>query len=213
MQPETPETPPQVGIEIREGRPWWKICCVGCFAILIAIVVLVWFAWRGATGGGPRSLATLPANFPPSVDVYRLEDAKSIIYLPGGEKDRLVALVLAPFKFFGNVMVSDRGTGDDASQKQWVDRITDGKVSQLQKVDTVTIAWERLKADRDETEQWYLSGFQRNGFAVLSRRDAATATDVVIAQRDDARVQLQIQDLADIAGIDSIIMIVDYMNQ
>ena len=121
----------------------------------------------------------MPPNFPPSVSVYRIEDAKSIVYLPGKEKDRLIALVLSPFRFFGNVMVSDRATGTDDAQKTWADRVSEGdSVMQLQKVDTVTITWERLQADRDEAEKWYLGEFQRNGFAVTSRRDAATATDV-----------------------------------
>jgi len=214
MAQDAPGTPPHVGLEIREGWPWWKICCIGCFVLVVAIIVLIGAAWHGFGGGGPQTLTALPPNFPPSVGVYRLEDAKSIVYLPGKEKDRLITLVLSPFRFFGNVMVSESATGTGGAPKPWVDQVTESaSITQLQKMDTVTITWERLQADRDEVEKWYLGGFQRNGFAVTSRRDAATATDVMIAQRSDARVQLQLQDLPDISGIDTVTMVVDYLNQ
>lgn len=212
MPPETPGTPKQVGLEMREGRPWWKVCCVGCFALLVLLVALLTSAWRGWNGGGPHSLTALPSNFPANVGVYRIEDAKSIVYLPGKEKDRLVSMLLSPFKFFGNIMVADRET-KAAGGTRWYDRITEGSVSQLQKVDTVTVTWERLKAKRDDVEQWYYGELQRNGFGVKSSGNAATATVVIIAQRDDTRVQIQLQDQPDIADIDSITMIVDYLNQ
>lgn len=211
MTPETPGTPKQVGLEIREGRPWWKVCCVGCFALFVIAIVLLTTAWRGWNGGGPHTVAELPTNFPANVAVYRIKDAKTIVYLPGKEKDRLVAMLLSPFKFFGNIMVTDRQAGSDGGQ--WYDRITEGSVSQLQKVDTVTITWERLKAERGDVEQWYYGELQRNGFGVKSSSNPATATDVIVAQRNDTRVQIQLQDQPDIPDIDSVVMIVDYLNQ
>ncbi|MFH1077752.1 MAG: hypothetical protein V1745_00505 [Patescibacteria group bacterium] len=46
MVQETPGTPPHVGLEIREGRPWWKVCCVGCLAVIVGIIILIGIAMK-----------------------------------------------------------------------------------------------------------------------------------------------------------------------
>lgn len=197
--------PAQVGLEIREGRPWWKFCCVGCLVLVCGILIFIGIAFRGLGGGGPAALSDVPPNFPPSVSLYRVEDAKSIVYLAGKDKDRLIAAVLAPFRWFGRVMVSDRpsdGRGEPASG-----------VSQLQDVDTVTVRWERLDIDREKLLTWYLDMLERNGFRIEAYRDDATAMDALVASREDVRMQVQIQDIADIPGIDSVVAVIDYLNQ
>ncbi|MBU2613666.1 hypothetical protein KJ925_04410 [Patescibacteria group bacterium] len=205
MAIDSPATPEHVGLEIREGRPWWKVCCVGCLVVVVGIIMLIGFAWRGLSGGGPRSLKALPQNFPAVVNLYRIEDAVSIVYLPGSEKNRLMAFVMAPFRMFGRVMISDHQVDQDEG--------VGSTVSQLQNIDTVTVRWERFAAERATVLNRYLDDFRRNGFRIDILRDDATATDTVIASREDVRVQLQIQDLADVAGVDSIVVVTDYLNQ
>lgn len=207
--------PVTVSADMRAGRPWWKICCGGCFLFLFVLIVGAALLWRGAGGGrGPQILAQLPANFPPSISFYQLEDAQSIEYFSGSEKNRAFSALLSPLKMFGSVMVSTSENGTEGSASTTaIQRLMDASVSRLEQIDTVTVRWSSLEANRDDVLRFYLESLQRNGFTVDARREAATATDNVIARRDDINVQLMLQDVGDVPGIESLVIVVDYLNQ
>jgi hypothetical protein len=214
MALESTNEPRLVGDEVRAGRPWWKICCGGCFLFLFVLIVGAAFLWRGAGGGrGPQILTELPANFPPSISLYRLEEAQSIEYFSGGEKNRAFSALLSPLKMFGSVMVSTSNNTDGSASTTAIQRLMDTSVSRIEQIDTVTVRWNSLDVSRDEALRFYLESFQRNGFTVDARREDATATDNVIARRDDITVQLMLQDVGDVPGIESLVIVVDYLNQ
>lgn len=208
--------PREVGTEMRQGRPWWKICCGGCCLILVLLVVGAGLAWRGLGGGnGPILVDELPANFPPNITLYRVDDAKSIEYYSGRDKNRAFTALMSPLRFFGTIMVSPRETdgGPSTGTARNIDRFMDAGASRLQQIDTVTVRWERLAAAKDDLLRFYREQFDRNGFVSTSRRDAATASDTIIAKRQDVIVQLLVQDLPDIDGIDTVTIKIDYLNQ
>ncbi|MFA5935716.1 MAG: hypothetical protein WC787_02595 [Patescibacteria group bacterium] len=198
--PNEPSATVVTGIDARAGRPWWKLCCGGCCLFLLLVLVGGVFFWRGIGGGrGPQILTQLPSNFPPVVTLYRVEQATSIEYFPGSEKTRTFSALLSPLRFFGSVMMTNG--------------FMDANVSRLQQVDTVTIRWKSLDATGPDVRTYYREHFQRNGFTLDERRDEPSASDILIARRADVGVQILIQDLPDIAGVDMVTVAVDYLNQ
>lgn len=214
--PDQTVTPREVGTEMRQGRPWWKICCGGCCLILILLVVGAGIAWRGLGGGrGSVFVDRLPSNFPPNVTLYRLDDAKSIEYFSGHDKNRTFAALMSPLRFFGTIMVSSGETdaGQATGTARNIERFMDAGASRLQQIDTVTVRWERLAVPKADLIRFYTEQFDRNGFVTTLKRDAATVSESIIAKRPDVIVQLLVQDLPDIDGIDTVTLKVDYLNQ
>lgn len=209
-------TPPQVATEMRQGRPWWKVCCGGCCSLVAVAVIASGLAWRGAGGGsGPRIVNELPSNFPPGLTLYRLDQARSIEYFSGRDKDRTFTILMSPLRFFGNIMVSssekDAGSASGASGS--IDRFMETNASRLQQIDTVTVYWDQLDVSKDDLYVFYLEQFRRNGYVIDSRRDELLSRDTIIARQADITAQLSVQDSPDIRGIDTVTIVINYSNQ
>ena len=194
--------------EARQGRPWWKLCCVGCFGFLILLVLVPLLVWRGAGGSGPKELSSLPANFPPAITLYRIDAADSIQYFSGAEKQKTLSKLLSPVRFLtGNGPIVTNATSTVT-----LSQALDAQGQLAAHVDSVVVRWSHLNATRADVLNHYQQEFQRNGFVIQASRDDVTATDIVTATRSDASLVLKIQDLADIEGIDTITATINYVN-
>ncbi len=202
--------------DVRAGRPWWKVCCGGCCLFIVIILVGLGLLWRGigGIGSGPSLVATVPGNFPPSVTLFMLDKAKSIEYFSGHDKNRTFATLLKPLRFFGSVMVSSSVTDGlhGTTTSIGLDKFMDASTARLEQIDTVTIYWEHLPATKEDLYRFYLEQFQRNGYVVETQRDDASMTDNIVGKRQDVTVQLQVQDLPDVEGVDTVTVTVDYVN-
>lgn len=192
--------------EARQGRPWWKMCCAGCFLLVVAIVAGSAFLWHGAGGGkGPQELSSLPPNFPPALTLYRAESASSIEYFSGQGKQQAFSVVVSPIRYFFS------GGNENATSS--LTQALDARSSAVAKTDTVVVTWKNLASTRDEVIQFYQDEFSRNGFRIQAATEAATKTDTIVAARTDISVVLKIQDLADIEGVDTITATVEYPHE
>lgn len=193
-----------------------KICCSSCLVLFLVALIGIGLIWRGLGGkDGPKIVDELPANFPSEIKLYQLEKADQIEYFSGQDKNKFFNSVLLPLKFFGSIMVyKNQNRGSTTSSMEILERVMDANASRLQQIDTVTVRWVRLPGSKTEVYKFYSDQFKRNGFTAQAGRDDATSSDILIAVREDGLlVQLQIQDVPDIANIDMITIKVDYSNQ
>ena len=204
----TNETPQDRTVkEVASGRPWFSICCVGCLLLIAAVGLGVFILLRILTGPSSVSLASLPETYPKDLPLYRLEDAYSISVVQGSQKSRMLKLLAGPAKLFGQL------AGGEASSTQDIKNVISDYSAQLEHQDTATITWKNLKASRVEVVRYYESLFQKAGLREQAARDEATATDLIFASRPDEAIQIRLQDLPDVEGIDELVIIVDYSSK
>lgn len=200
-----------VGDSVREGRPWWQICCLGCLMILVAAVVGGFLLLQGVAGPGIERLAKLPSNYPADLQPYRLGDAASISYLQGKSKGKIREIVFAPVqlveKFLTGAKEKTEGGEGDAS------RAFTSLGEDIKKTDTVTIVWKDLRADRDEVLAYYKQLFQKAGMTMQLEHEDNEPTYLLTGLRVGNYVQVNIEDAPDVSGIDGIIVAVTYSNQ
>lgn len=193
------ESAPGSVSEIRVGRPWWKVCCIGClllfFAPLIGLVILS----HVFTGTSEQALNALPANYPSEIALYHLESASSISYLPGKTKGKMAELLSYPARWFG-----------DASSSAAVEQGTQQFVATAQATDRVTITWSNLNAKEEDVMLYYAALFKQLGMTDRATTDDANHSIVDIAQRSDARVEIGMKDTPEVPGVDQIVVTVDY---
>jgi hypothetical protein len=201
------------GGDVVSGRPWFSICCIGCLLVIAAIGIGGFILLRVLTGPTSMTLTSLPDNYPKDLPLYRLEDAASISLVKGSQKSRMLQLLTGPAKLFvqatGGSASSSVGT-DLASTTQDIKNAISAYSSQLEHQDTLTVTWKNLKASRLDVVRYYEDLFKKAGLKEQATRDDATATDLVFASRPDEAIQIDLQDLPDVSGIDELVITVDY---
>jgi len=110
----------------------------------------------------PLRLASLPANFPLSIPLYKFEDRTGINYYPGERKDRLrerlAAAVFKPEKWPGlpKTLLSP---------------------SVVRQIDTVAVSWQNLPASLRTIESFYRRRLEAEKFAIgVVRREPTHLT-------------------------------------
>jgi|GEM_PF-2905602 len=215
----------QVLDDLGEGRPLWQTCCLGCLFALAAVIVgtLVVILLFGGTG--IEQVKTVPANFPKEITIFKLESAKGITVLGGGQRGRILGIILSPIKLFkqfqrdkseleSGLIVSTaplriEWLGKQAQPESWFDkalRLAEG-------VDTVSISWEDLPATRQDVLDYYQRMFAKAGMKTRSSVEASTRTDFLEATKDGLDVQVHVQAAADGKNIDNLVVIVSYRNR
>jgi hypothetical protein len=192
------------------GRPWWKACCVGCLLLIIAFVVGVVIFLRAITGPQNQRLSELPSAYPRDLVPSRMEDAKMIIFTPGKTRGQMMRVISAPIKMLTSVIPSSSLDSDTASRFK---AAMDGYSQRMDGLDSVTISWKGLDASKADVVEYYSELFKRRGMTEQSFHDEASATDILLATRKDAGVQVKIVDGPDVPGIDDIEVTVDYITQ
>ena len=186
--------------EARVGRPWWKVCCIGCLLMILAPFIGLLILSHVFSGAVAESLNTLPANYPSDIVLYHMEDASSISYLPGKSKGLLAELVSYPARWFGG-SASSSAVEQGASQYAAVAQATD----------RVTVTWNGLNVKESDVTAYYADLFKRLGMPDQSSANPATNSLIDVAHRSDASVQIGIQDSPDVLGVDQIVVTVDYI--
>lgn len=88
-----------------------------------------------------------------------------------------------------------------------------GASAPLQQMDTVVVRWEELDTSREDVLRFYQELFERNKFVVQSARDGGRAIDTIVAQRDDVVMNVRVQDLPDVPGVDNVTVIINYLSE
>lgn len=215
----------QVGMDLREGRPLWQTCCFGCLFALAAAVIGVIAVVYLFGGPGIEQTKALPANFPKEIQVLKLESARGITVLSGGQRGRLLGIVLAPVKLFkqfkrektepeSGIVVSTaplriEWLGKEPQAEGWFDRA----LRLAEGVDTVSISWEDLPATRQAVLDHYRQVFERAGMKTRVSFEPATRTDFLAAAKDGLDAQVHIQSASDGQTVENLAVIVSYRNR
>jgi len=215
----------QVGMDLREGRPVWQTCCFGClFALAAAVIGMIAVVFLFG-GPGVEQAKSLPGNFPKDIRPFKLDEAKDITILSGGQRGHLLGIVLAPVKLLrqfkrekvepeSGLVVSTaplriEWLGKEPEPEGWLERA----LRLAEGVDTVSITWEDLPATRQAVLDHYRQAFEGAGMKVRSSVETATQTDFLAATKDGVDAQVHIQPAADGSTVDNLVLIVNYRNR
>jgi hypothetical protein len=186
--------------EMEAGRPWWKVCCAGCILLVFGFAVALFVVIHAITGPGIQHISALPENYPKDLVLFRIEDAASIRYLPGTNKGKMVDILAYPARWFSGASSTDAVS---AGMEKYSDA--------MEGTDRVIVTWINLKTPREDVLRHYAELFKKTGMADRATSDEATGSIVDIAEREDAVMQIEVQDLPDIDGVDRIVVTVDYI--
>lgn len=191
------------------GRPWWKACCIGCLLLIVATVGGVFIFLRAVTGPQDQRLTELPAAYPRDLVPYDLEAAAAIIYTPGKTRGQMMRIFSAPAKAVAGLLPA---SNLDVNTANHFKAAMDNYSRQMEGLDTVTIYWKGVEVTTTDVLAYYADLFKRNGLAMQSFHDEASATDYLMATRADAGMQVKVVDRPDVAGIDVMQVTVDYIH-
>ena len=186
--------------ETRVGRPWWKVCCIGCLLMLLAPVIAIVILSHVFSGVTEQSLSTLPPDFPSDIQLYRLQNASSISYLPGKSKGKLAELLSYPSRWFGS---SSSSAEVEQGAKQLIDV--------AESTDRVTVTWSNLNVKEEDVMLYYAALFKQLNMQDRATIDDATHSVIDVANRKDVSIQIGIRDLPEVPGVDQIVVTVDYI--
>lgn len=200
------DTPsPSEADDAAEGRPWWKVCCVGCCLGIIALVVALVVGVRLFAGSGPRPVDRIPTTFPAQLPLYRVETADEILYYPAAAKNAMSRIATAPLSWVSHFFGS---SGD-------VDSVQNAIGAQLRRIegrDTVVIRWRKLQTSRDDLIRFYAGALQQAGMPPgQMRRDDGGLADELASRSATISFTLLITDEPLESGLDNVTLVVEYV--
>jgi hypothetical protein len=186
--------------EAIEGRPWWKVCCVGCLGLVILLLVGVFFLLRILPNAGPRSVRELPDDFPADLVLFRPEAAVEILYYPAEDKNRAFRYVTGPLSIFAR--------GENAELPKQIEQ---GLVG-VKDFDTVTVHWVNLNAKKDDVLRFYAGAMIQAGIADPQMREQKDGNELVemLGLSERLNVKVFLNDDPETAVIDSVTVLVEY---
>ena len=210
-----------VGQALDGGRPWWQACCLGCGIFVFALAVAAaWFA-HGIKGPGIQYLRTLPPNFPSNIELYRIEQAKSIGYVPAVQKIGIAERILSPLQLLGIIATStDQTQASNGIQSVMQHFSTSTPATstepllQVFNADTLLIDWGPMTDVRaSDIMDRYRTLLERDGFQTDVEHDDLAQTDTIFGERSDATVQVDVKESSSGTGIDEMRAVVNYVGQ
>lgn len=181
------------------GRPWWKVCCMGCLAFIVISLISVYMAIRVFSGtGSPQKLDSLPASFPKDVVVYRPEEVDEIQYYPASSKNKNFNIITEPLK----------ALGQEGSQ---LSKLLDSGLKNIKDTDTVTIHWSNVDAPREDVIRFFAGAMKQAGIGnpqMKQTSDAAISN--MIGLSADLSLKLLVIDRSETKAIDSMTFVVEY---
>lgn len=185
--------------DVIEGRPWWKVCCIGCLFMAIVFVIAILIGLRLFTGStSPQTLRSLPASFPQGVVLFRPEQNDSIVYYPASSKNKNFGIITQSVKLFGS-------EGDQLST------LLDTGLKSVKDTDTVTIHWSNMDAPADEIIRFYAGAMKQAGVGDPQMKQTSDATvRKMVGLTSRLSLQLLVVDLPDTETVDSITFVVEY---
>jgi hypothetical protein len=206
--------------EVVSGRPFWKVCCVGCCSGILVIIVLLFASLRFFSGPGPRVIASLPEQFPVELTLYRPEEAREIVYYPAHSKSAVVKLVTGPLdwvrRFTPKNGSSELANGLAVTNTvAFVNDAMRSRLTNAQGYDTVAIRWSDVAASSNEILKFYAGSLKQAGIrSPQMRRDDATGTNEMVGTADGLRVNLLLVDNPKTPNIvDNVSIVVEYKAQ
>ena len=203
------EQTPVISDTVRNGRPWWQICCGGCLLIVIAAVIGSFILLRVVTGPGVVQQTSLPSNYPKALEPYHLNEASSIAYLQGKDKSKMLNTVYAPLKLFAKLSgqaAPDNGTVQlDAAA-------VDALGTDAQYIDTVTITWKGWKAATPDVTAYYQKLFTDAGMKIDSAHGTVEQGDAITGVRDGMFAQISFLPGSETGTVDAE-LVVSYSNK
>ncbi len=209
---------PAVGERVREGRPLWQTCCLGCLIAAAALVIAAVVVVRVFTGPGLENISKLPANYPSDLKLYRLDQATSMVLLRGQSRSKMLQTAASPLKlietlFKGpNAASSEAGVSASSSALVQADDTLNRYSQQAQNMDTVTITWDKPNVTHLDVLKYYDNLFKQVGMTNRAVTEPTTATDYIVAARDNANMQIHLQTASDGTTISKLVIIVSYAN-
>lgn len=198
--------------KVAEGRPWWKVCCVGCCLGFVVLFLAVPIAVRFLFQSGPTRVSALPESFPSQLLLFRPEDAKEILYYPVASKSKTLAFVRAPIAW-----ISQWKTPESASSTASVAQVGNAIQHELKRAEgrnTVAVRWAELEASRDEVLTFYAGSLKQAGMPHQNviKEDLGTGTIEINSQRGDMRFSLLMtDDRATPLIVESVSVVVEYL--
>ncbi|MSU75705.1 MAG: hypothetical protein EXS55_04295 [Candidatus Magasanikbacteria bacterium] len=144
--------------ELSKGHSHLKrTCLAGCGGIVIFIIALGLGLWI-ALGPGPKTLTTVPANFPTDIPLYDKDAIESIAFIPGTYKKRgttiaafFPKIILSPLLLDSHAEITSRLESDsklfsyaENIKKIW--RLIKEPVDADSR-DTIQIKWGKMDAE------------------------------------------------------------------
>lgn len=188
------------------GKSLRKACCIGCVLFIAAVAIAAYAILRILTGPPTQNLTQLPANYPSDFALYRLPDAVSITYVPGKSRGKIFDIITSPII----ALINSVGTST-ASQVSDVKGVLGVYSAGLKGKDSVTVVWKDLVATRQDVLDYYAALFKRAGMTEKIAREEAVSTDLILARRKDAAIQLYLRDAPDVPNIEEVTVTVDYL--
>jgi hypothetical protein len=160
-------------------------------------------------------LNALPDTFPKNIHLYRLDEARSIMFLQGKNSNKLFQAIMAPLHLFagGAAVTSTVGVTTGTASIQSAVQVLDVYAEKFKDMDSVIVSWDAVSSTRQDVMDFYTSTFVQDGFTSTSTHDAVGGTDVLFATRSDASIQLQIQAALNGQGIEAMVAAVTYTNK
>jgi len=195
----------------RRGRPWWQMCCGGCLLLVVAAIIGTVILLQTLAGPGIVHLTALPANFPSQITPLHPTEVRSMDYLEGRNKTKVLQTLYAPFRLF--TKMTGRQTTEDGFSLTDVNSAFDSMGSDVQKIDTVTMTWKSVRATQPDLLAQYTQQFNNAGLTLKTSHDDADRSDVVTGLREGLFVQLSLKGGVDPQVVDEIQLVVSYSNK
>lgn len=180
----------------------------GCSSFFILLILLVGFfviitAFWGAPT--PKRVASLPANFPSDVPLYRFPDRLSVTFLPGNLEDSIILrLALLPKYIFGPVILKMNPDLPDEQTKLNGVTVIPKNISWAgwqtiwsmplgtPDTDTIEVTWEELDDTPAKVVSFYKKNFQQQDYR---SEPGMTTPDLqtLIFTKDKVRAEITIQ--------------------
>lgn len=185
--------------EVIEGRPWWKVCLVGCAILVAAGLIVGFFLIRTFIGSTPKRITTLPDGFPTNVVLYRPEEAREIYFYPGEARGKVFRFTTAPVKFIASLV---------GQEEELPDFVEENPIGNL---DTVSVLWTDIDASEDEVLRFYAGSLKQFGVENPEMRKSDDGyTAEMVGSTDTMAFSLILINDPKTEDIDTLTIIVEY---
>ena len=164
-----------------------RSCLTGCAGIIFFLIIATLFL-RFFVISQPKELKILPTDFPSAIPLYDKDAIKRITFISGKQKSRTTELVavlaemtlspilslLDPEKQF-SPRLDDKGNIIPVKRASWKKLARVLTSSQADRRDVIHIEWTELDAEPKFLEEYFGSGFKKEGFIVTIPSYATSA--------------------------------------
>ncbi len=196
------------------GRPWWQACCLGCGLFLLAICGAIIFFAYSYSGPVVQSRTSLPSNFPSDILFFHAQDAKHVTYIPHTPKQNIFSKFASPFQLLNIIKnQSDISIPDKMAllMSHMTSSTSYSTYMNVIDADTVFLDWDSIpESQTKDVTQYYQDMLKRARFEVRILHDDTAHTDIIVGEREDASVQVDVNGRTGDGGIDEIRAVVNY---